>query len=120
MSALAISQGARRDSGYKSRRFVTATDSVAGLRSKVAPGEMLRAITRTVLLVQAAASSSMKRVEEASAAPARSRCWHPVTVTSSRLVPPGAKLGRSQETSAANSRWPTRRVGVPQSAANTP
>ena len=53
MSALAISQGARRNSGYRSRRFVTATDRVAGLRSKVADGEMFRAITRTVLLVQA-------------------------------------------------------------------
>jgi hypothetical protein len=31
-------------------RFVTATDSVAGPRSKVAKGEMLHAITRTVLL----------------------------------------------------------------------
>jgi hypothetical protein len=50
---------------------VTATDSVAAPRSK-AEREMFRAITRTVLLVHAAASSSMKRVEEASAASAKS------------------------------------------------
>jgi hypothetical protein len=47
------------------RRSVTATDSIAAPRSKVEP-EMLRASTRTVLFDQTAASSSMKRVEEAS------------------------------------------------------
>jgi hypothetical protein len=45
------------------RRFATATDSVAAATSKVAPGEMFRAMTRTVFVVQAVASSSMNRVE---------------------------------------------------------
>jgi hypothetical protein len=40
----------------------------------------------------------------------------PVTATPSRLVAPGANEGRFQDTSAANSRWPTGRVDVPQSA----
>jgi hypothetical protein len=53
-------------------RFATAAASTAGPRSKVAVGEMLRAITLTVLLVQAAASSSTKRVDEATAACAKS------------------------------------------------
>jgi hypothetical protein len=48
-------------------RFITCTDSVAAPRSKVA-GEMFLATTRTVLLDHAAASSSMKRVDDASAA----------------------------------------------------
>ena len=52
-----------------------------------------------------------------SAAVARSPCRAPLTVTSSKLVAPGAKFGRSQATSAANSRCPTGRVGVPQSKA---
>jgi hypothetical protein len=42
--------------------------------SKMALGETFRAIARTVLLVQAAASSPTKRVEKASAASARSPC----------------------------------------------
>jgi hypothetical protein len=54
-----------RNFGYGIRRFVTATDSGTAARSKVAPGEMFLAITRTVLLGQAVASNSMKRVEEA-------------------------------------------------------
>ena len=87
------------------RRFVTCTDSAAEPRSKVA-GEMFLATTRTVLLDHAAASSSTKRVDEASAAWARSPCRAPLTTTSSRLVAPGARLGRSQDTSAANSRRP--------------
>ena len=41
----------------------------------------------------------------------------PVTATPSRLVAPGANEGRFQDTSAANSRWPTGRAGVPQSSA---
>jgi hypothetical protein len=71
-------------------------------QSKVAEGEMLRAITRTVLLDQAAALNSTKRVEEASAASARSPCRQPGTVTSTRWVAPGARLGRSSEVSAWN------------------
>ncbi len=47
------------------RLFVTATGSVAAPRSKAAP-ETLRANARAVLFDQAAASSSTKRVEEAS------------------------------------------------------
>ena len=87
------------------RRLVTCTASVAAPRSKVA-GEMFLAMTRTVLLDQAAASSSTKRVDEASAALARSPCRAPDTVTSTRLVAPGASDGRSQATSAVNSRCP--------------
>ncbi|WP_431272019.1 hypothetical protein [Dankookia sp. P2] len=48
---------------YGTRRFVITTDNIAAARSKVAPGEMFRAVTRTVLLVQALASSSTKRVD---------------------------------------------------------
>jgi hypothetical protein len=46
------------------------------------------------------ASSSMKRVEEARAASARSPWRQSATVTSSRDVAPGVRLGRSQDTSA--------------------
>jgi anti-sigma factor RsiW len=70
-------------------------ESVAAPRSEVAKGDMLRAITRTVLAVQAAASSPMKRAVEASAASARSPCRQPVTVTSSKLAAPGVTSGRS-------------------------
>ncbi len=42
--------------------MVTCADSVAAARSNVAP-EIFRAITRTVLLVQAKAVRSIKRVE---------------------------------------------------------
>jgi hypothetical protein len=66
--------------------------------------DTLRASTRTVLLLQAVASSSMKRLEEASAASTRSPCRQFVTVTSSKLVAPGASDGRSQDTSAWNLR----------------
>jgi hypothetical protein len=83
----------------------------------MAEGEMLRAIARTVSVVQAVASSSMKRVQEASAACAISPLRQPATATSSRLVILGARLGRSQIISAANSRWPTGSAGVPQSEA---
>jgi hypothetical protein len=82
-----------------------------------ASAAVVRAMTRTVLLDHAAASSSMKRVDDASAAWARSPCRAPATVTSSRLVAPGARLGRSQVTSAANSRCPTGSARVPQSSA---
>jgi hypothetical protein len=68
---------------------------VAGLRSKVAEGEIFLAITRTVLFDQAVESSSTKRVEVAYAAPARPPCWLPVTVTSSKLAAPGVTSGRS-------------------------
>ena len=78
---------------------------------------MFLAMTRTVLLDHAAASSSLKRVDEASAAWAKSPCRAPLTVTSSRLVAPGASYGRSQAASAANSRCPTGSAGVPQSSA---
>jgi hypothetical protein len=54
-------------SHHGTRRLVTCIDTVAEPRSKVA-GEMFLAMTRTVLLDQAAASSSMKRVYEDSAA----------------------------------------------------
>ena len=61
---------------HRIRHLVTATDSVAAPRSKASP-ETLRAITRTVLLVHTKASSSMKRVDEASGASARSPCLAP-------------------------------------------
>jgi hypothetical protein len=70
-------------------------ESVAAPRSKVAEGDMLRAITQTRLAVQAGASSSMKRVEEARAASARPPYRQPVTVTSSNLAAPGITSGRS-------------------------
>jgi len=69
---------------------------------------MFRAITRTVLFDQAAASSSMNRVDDTSDACARSPARAPFTVTSSSDVAPGARLGRSHDTSAANSRRPER------------
>ena len=97
-------------------RFVTAEGGVAAPRSKAAP-ETLRASTRTVLLLQAAASSSSKRVEKASEASARPPCLVPGTVTSTRCTAPAASDGRSSGASAANSRCPTGSVGVPQSRA---
>jgi hypothetical protein len=97
----------RSTTGRGLRRFVTTTNNVAEPGSEVAEGETVRAITRTVLVVQGAASSSTKRVEEASAASARSPCRAPFTVTSSRAFAPGAGEGRSQDTSAAKSRVPT-------------
>ena len=78
---------------------------------------MLRASTRTVLFDQTKASSSMKRVEEASEASARSPCRAPGTATSTRCTAPAASYGRSSVVSTANSRWPTGSVGVPQSRA---
>ena len=50
---------------HGTRRFVTATDSVAAARSNVAP-EMFRAMTRTVLFDHTAALSPMNRVDETS------------------------------------------------------
>ena len=70
-----------------------------------------------MLFVHVKASSSMKRVEEASDASARSPCRAPGTATSTRCTAPAASDGRSSEVSTANSRWPTGRVGVPQSRA---
>jgi hypothetical protein len=52
----------------------------------------------------AAALSSRKRVEEASAAWAKSPCRQPVTVTSSRLVARSASDDRSQATDGPSSR----------------
>jgi hypothetical protein len=75
--------------------------------SNVAP-EMFRAITLTVLFDQTAASISMNRVDDTSDACARSPARAPFTVTSSSDVAPGARLGRSQDTSVANSRRPER------------
>gem|GEM_PF-748813 len=99
------------------RRFVTPTDSVAAARSNVAP-EMFRAITRTVLFDQTAALSSMNRVDDTSDACARSLARAPLTETSISDVARGAKLGRSQDTSAANSRCPDcGSSGVPFSTA---
>ena len=48
----------------------------------------------------------MNRVDETSDAVAMSPALAPFTVTSSSAVAPGATLGRSQDTSAANSRRP--------------
>jgi hypothetical protein len=98
------------------RCFVTLTDSVASAWSNVAV-ETFRAIKRTVLFDHTAASSSMKRIEDTSDAFARSPVRAPLAVTSIDDVAPGARLGRSQATSAANSRCPTGNVGVPQSSA---
>jgi hypothetical protein len=95
---------------------VTATDSVAAPRSKVAP-ETLRASTRTVLLLHVKALSSMKRVEEASDASARSPCRAPGTVMFTRCTALAPRFGKSCGISTVNSRWPTGRVGVPQSRA---
>jgi hypothetical protein len=74
--------------------------------SRSGASEMFRAITRTVLFDHTAASSSMNRVDDTSDAVARSPARAPFTVTSSSDVAPGARLGRSQDTSAANSRRP--------------
>jgi hypothetical protein len=59
----------------------------------------------------------MKRVEEASEASARLPCLAPGTATSIRCIAPPANDGGSSVVSAASSRWPTGRVGVPQSRA---
>jgi len=91
---------------------MSCTASIAEPRSKMA-GEMFLAGMRAVLLDHAVASSSMKRVDEACAACAMSPCRAPRPLTSSRLVSPGARFGRSQATSAASSRCPTGRAGVP-------
>lgn len=69
-------------------------------------------MTRTVLLVQAKALRSMNRVELTSDACARSPWRDPVTVTSVSAVAPLASDGRSQDTSAANSRVPTGTDGL--------
>ena len=71
----------------------------------------------TVLFDHVDASSSTKRVDEASDASARSPCRAAGTTTSTRCTAPEAKFGRSSVVSTANSRWPTGRVGVPQSSA---
>ena len=68
-------------SRHGTRRFTTPTDSVAAARSNVA-AEMCRAITRTVLFDQTAASISMKRVDDTNDACARSPARAPFTVTS--------------------------------------
>jgi len=89
---------------------------VAAARSNVVP-EMFRVIIRTMLLDHTAASSSMNRVDDTSDASVRSPARAPLTVTSISVVAPGAKLGRSQDTPAANSRCPDcGSSGVPFSA----
>ncbi len=50
---------------YDGRCFIIRTASGADPRSQVAMGGMLRAISRTVLLLDAAASTSMARVRHA-------------------------------------------------------
>ena len=79
--------GTPQDHG--TRRFATATDSVAA--------EMFRAMTRTVLFHHTAASSSMNRVDDTCDACAKSPARAPFTVTSINDVTPGARLGRSQD-----------------------
>ena len=102
---------------HGTRRFTTCTHSVAAARSNVAP-EIFRAMTRTVLFDQTAAWISMNRVDDTSDAPARSPARALLTVTSISEVAPGARLGRSQDTSAANSRCPDcGSSGVPFSTA---
>ena len=95
----------KSETAYGTLRFTTPTDSVAAARSNVA-AEMCRAITRTVLFDHTAASSSINRFDDTSDACAISLARAPFTVTSSSEVAPGARLGRSQDTSAANSRRP--------------
>jgi len=81
------------------------TDSVAALRSMVV-FDTLRARTRTVLLDQAVAPSSKNQLLVASEACARSPTRASATVTPTFAVVPAAMLGRSHETSAANSHRP--------------
>ncbi len=95
---------------HGTRLFTTCTDSVAAARSNVAP-EIFRAMTRTVLLVQANAVRSVNRVELTSDAYAISPCRHPITVTSVSAVAPVAIEGRSQATPAWNSRVPIGTAG---------
>ena len=85
--------------------FTTQTDSVTAAKSNVAP-EMFRAITRTVLFDHTAASSSMNRVDDTREADAKLPTRATLTVTSISDVANGAKLGRSQDVLAANSRCP--------------
>ncbi|WP_188973697.1 hypothetical protein [Neoroseomonas lacus] len=68
---------------------------------------MFLAMTRTVLFDHSATSDSTKRVDGASAAWARSRCRAPLTVTSSRLVAPGATLLTETYTQAERARAQT-------------
>jgi hypothetical protein len=84
--------------GHGTRRFVTCTVSVAAARSRVV-FDTLRASTRTVLLLQAVASSSKNRLLVASEACAGSPTRAPVTVTSSSAVAHAAKVDRSQAAS---------------------
>jgi hypothetical protein len=67
---------------------------------------MFRVIARTVLVDLTAALSSTNRVDDTSDACARSPARARFTVTSISAVAPGARLGRSHDTSAANSRRP--------------
>jgi len=105
------------DLAHGTRGFATPTDSVAAARSNVAP-EIFRAMIRTVLIDHTAASSSMNRGDDTSDADARLPARAPLTVTSISDVAPGARLGRFQDTSAANSRCPDcGSSGVPFSTA---
>ena len=63
---------------------------------------MFLAITRTVLLDQVAALSSMNRVDDTSDADARSPDRALFTGTSSSDVAPDGRLGRSWDASAEN------------------
>jgi len=100
---------------HATRRFDTPTDSVAATRLNVAP-EIFRAITRTVSSDQAAVLSSMNRVDHTGGACAKSPVHAPLTLTSISEVAPGARLGRSQDTAAANSRCPTGAEGQAKSS----
>jgi len=80
---------------------------------------MFRTITRTVLFDQAAVLSSMNRVDHTGGACARSPVHAPLTLTSISEVAPGARLGRSHDTSAVNFRCPTGAEGQAKSTAGT-
>jgi len=67
---------------------------------------MFRAKTRTVLFDHTAAWISINLVDETSDPCARSPARAPLTVMSMSAVAPGTRLGKSQDTSAANSRCP--------------
>ena len=97
-------------------QFTTPTDSVTAARSNAAP-EMFHSITRSKLYGHTAALSSMNRVDDTSDTSARSPARPTLTVTSISDVAPGARPGRSKDTSAAKFRFPDcGNSGVPVSA----
>ena len=67
---------------------------------------MFHAITRTELFDHTTELSSMNCVDDTTDACARSPARAPLTVTTINDVAPRARLGRSQDTSAKNSRCP--------------